>query len=260
MPKALQVAMDSDRQAGLVPFFVTATQGTTSSGAIDPIRAIGQVCQQADVWLHVDGAMMGTAACCEEFRWIQDGVELADSYCFNPHKWMMVNFDCNCFYVRERQSLIGAMNVDPEYLKNTASCEGDVIDYRDWQVPLGRRFRALKLWFVLRAFGADEIARRVRAHVQLAAEFAAWVEADPEFELVEPVNFNLVCFRHRAGTERTEALLHAINQSGKLFLTHTKLDDQFTLRLCVGQTQTRREHVECTWELIRTALGPTTGV
>ncbi|MEM8678158.1 MAG: pyridoxal-dependent decarboxylase [Planctomycetota bacterium] len=250
-PQALAAAIAADRAAGLVPFLVVATQGTTSSGACDPLPEIGRLCQTERLWLHVDGAMMGTAACCEEFREINAGMAYADSYCFNPHKWMMVNFDCNCFYVRDRRALVGAMNVDPEYLRNTASASGEVIDYRDWQVPLGRRFRALKLWFVLRSFGADEIAARVRRHVQLAETFATWVHADPQFELVTPRNLNLVCFAHADGDAATERVMRSANATGQVFLTHTRLRDRFTLRLCVGQTQTGPEHVQAAWQLLK---------
>lgn len=252
-PDALEQAIARDREKGHTPCFVCATLGTTSSNALDPLRAIGEICGRHGLWLHADAAMSGTAALCPEFRSMQDGLELADSYCFNPHKWMFVNFDCDCFYVADRGALIRTLSVLPEYLKNKATVSGAVIDYRDWQIPLGRRFRALKLWFVLRYYGAEELQRRVREHVRLAHEFASWVEASADFELGAPVPLNLVCFRHRAGDKANQAIMDRVNESGRAYLTHTRLNDRLTLRLSVGQTNTRIEHVRRVWELIRDA-------
>ena len=177
-PDALAAQLDADRAAGLVPCFVAATVGTTSSQAMDPLPEIGRVCQQRDVWLHVDGAMAGSAAVCPEFRHIHDGLELADSYCFNPHKWLFTNFDCNAFFVADRAALINALTILPEYLRNRATTSGAVIDYRDWQVPLGRRFRALKLWFVIRHYGVEGLRHHIREHVRLTQELAGWIERD----------------------------------------------------------------------------------
>jgi aromatic-L-amino-acid decarboxylase len=252
-PEALERAIARDREKGHTPCFVCATLGTTSSNAMDPLRAIGEICGRHGLWLHADAAMSGTAALCPEFRPIQDGLELADSYCFNPHKWMFVNFDCDCFYVADRGALIRTLSVLPEYLKNKATVSGAVIDYRDWQIPLGRRFRALKLWFVLRYYGADELQRRVREHVRLAHEFASWVETAEDFELAAPVPLNLVCFRHRAGDETNQIIMDRVNESGRAYLTHTRLNDRLTLRLSVGQTNTRIEHVKQVWQLIQEA-------
>jgi aromatic-L-amino-acid decarboxylase len=253
-PEALAEAIRRDRAAGLLPCFVGATIGTTSSNALDPLPALGRLCQAENLWLHVDAAMSGTAALCPEFRWIQAGLEFADSYCFNPHKWMFTNFDCDCFYVADRAPLIRTLSILPEYLRNQASQSGAVIDYRDWHVPLGRRFRALKLWFVIRHYGVEGLRHHVRQHVALAQEFAAWVRADPDFELAVPPPLNLVCFRHRAGDDFNAQLLERLNGSGRVYLTHTKLAGRFTLRLCVGQTHTERRHVEQAWQLIaRTA-------
>lgn len=249
-PSALADAIDRDRRAGKIPSFVSATVGTTSSNAIDPVRAIGEVCREAGVWLHVDAAMAGTAAICPEFQPLQDGLELADSYCFNPHKWMFTNFDCDCFYVADRAALVGALGVLPEYLRNQASASGAIIDYRDWHVPLGRRFRALKLWFVIRHYGVEGLRAHVRRHVELAQTFAGWVRGDPRFELAAPVPLNLVCFRYRASDEANRALLERLNQSGDLYLTHTRLNDRFVLRLCVGQAHTGYRHIERAWERI----------
>jgi aromatic-L-amino-acid decarboxylase len=252
-PDALEQAIASDRAAGLTPCFVCATVGSTSSLAVDPVRAAGEVCRRHGPWLHVDAAMAGTAALCPEFRAMHDGLELADSYCFNPHKWMLVNFDCDCFYVADRAALIRTLSVLPEYLKNRATETGAVIDYRDWQVPLGRRFRALKLWFVIRSYGVEGLRRMVREHVGLARTFASWVAADGAFELAAPVSLNLVCFRHRGGDAVTQRVMDRVNGSGRAYLTHTRLGDRLALRLSVGQANTRLRHVEHVWQLLREA-------
>ena len=176
-----------------------ATVGTTSSNAMDPVPEIGRICREHKLWLHVDAAMSGTAALCPEFRHTHAGLEFADSYCFNPHKWMFTNFDCDCFYVADRKALVQTLSVVPEYLRNKASETGAVIDYRDWQIPLGRRFRALKLWFVIRHYGMEGLQYHIRQHVELAQQFARWVKSDDRFELAAPVPLNLVCFRHKGG-------------------------------------------------------------
>lgn len=252
-PKALEAAILRDKAAGLTPCFVCATIGTTSSNAIDPVRKIGEICKRHNVWLHVDSAMSGTAALCPEFRWINNGVELADSYCFNPHKWMFINFDCDCFYVADRAALIRTLSVLPEYLKNKATESGAVFDYRDWQIPLGRRFRALKLWFVIRHYGIEGLQHHVREHVQLAQEFAGWVKADRRFELAAPAPLNLVTFRHVGGDTINQEILDRVNGSGKIYLSHTKLDGRLTLRMSIGQTHTQRRHVEKAWRMIQHA-------
>jgi aromatic-L-amino-acid decarboxylase len=248
---ALAAQIDADRRAGLNPCFVCATIGTTSSNAIDPLPEIGRICRENNLWFHVDAAMSGTAALCPEFRHTHAGVELADSYTFNPHKWMFTNFDCNCFYVADRKALIQTLSVLPEYLRNQATESGAVIDYRDWQIPLGRRFRALKLWFVIRHYGIEGLQHHVRRHVELAQQFAGWVRADTRFELSAPVPLNLVCFRHKGGDDVNQALMERLNHSGDLYLTHTKLANRTTLRLCVGQTNTEARHVERAWKRIQ---------
>ncbi len=250
-PTALARQIEADRAAGLIPLFVVASVGTTSSTAIDPLPAIGRICRAEGLWLHVDAAMAGSAAVCPEFRHLQAGLDQADSYCFNPHKWLFTNFDCDCFYVADREALTGALSVLPEYLRNQASESGTVIDYRDWQVPLGRRFRALKLWFVIRHYGAEGLRHHIRRHVELARRFADWVEAHPDFELLAPVPLNLVCFRHRNGDAFNQRLLGALNASGKVYLTHTRLGDHYSLRMSIGQTQTEAHHVAAAWALIQ---------
>jgi aromatic-L-amino-acid decarboxylase len=250
-PGALAKQIKRDRQVGLLPCFVCATVGTTSSNAMDPLPEIGQICREEGLWLHVDGAMSGTAALCPEYRYIHEGLELADSYCFNPHKWMFTNFDCDCFYVADRGILIKTLSVLPEYLRNKASESGAVIDYRDWHIPLGRRFRSLKLWFVIRYYGVDGLRYHVRRHVKLAQDFAKWVEEADHFELAAPAPLNLVCFRHTGGDRFNQRLLKRLNQSGKLYLTHTTLNDQYVLRFCVGQTHTEAHHVYQAWRQIQ---------
>jgi aromatic-L-amino-acid decarboxylase len=251
IPDALVSQVKEDRSMGLVPCFVCATVGTTSSNAMDPLPAVGEICRREGLWLHVDAAMSGTAALCPEYRFIHNGLDHADSYCFNPHKWMFTNFDCDCFYVADRAALINALSVLPEYLRNKATESGAVIDYRDWHIPLGRRFRALKLWFVIRYYGVEGLRHLVRNHISLAQELASWVENDEEFELAVPAPLNLVCFRHKGGDDKNKALLDRLNQSGELYLTHTVLGDRFTLRFCVGQTFTEERHVSRAWKLIR---------
>lgn len=251
-PEALARQIETDKQAGLLPCFVCATVGTTSSNAMDPIPEIAAICREHNLWLHVDAAMSGTAALCPEFRHLQNGVELADSYSFNPHKWMFTNFDCNCFWVADRKALIRTLGILPEYLRNQATESGAVIDYRDWHIQLGRRFRSLKLWFVIRHYGIEGLRYHIREHVRLAQEFAGWVrnDVDARFELAAPVPLNLVCFRHKSGDEATQTVMDRLNRSGDLFLTHTKLNGKLTLRLCVGQTNTQARHVEKAWKRI----------
>ena len=250
-PEDLARQMEQDRKQGLIPCFVAATIGTTSSNALDPLSQIGPICREHGAWFHVDGAMCGTAALCPEFRFIQNGLEWADSYCFNPHKWMFTNFDCDCFYVADRAALIRTLSVLPEYLRNKATESGAVIDYRDWHVPLGRRMRSLKLWFVIRHYGVEGLRYHLRRHVELAQRFADWVRASDEFELAASAPLNLVCFRHRAGDEFNRRLLERLNQTGKLYLSHTVLKECYTLRFCVGQTHTEASHVEQAWRLIQ---------
>jgi aromatic-L-amino-acid decarboxylase len=251
-PDVLAHEIAQDKAAGRVPCFVCATVGTTSSNAIDPVSEIARICSEHGIWLHVDAAMSGTAALCPEFRHLQDGVELADSYCFNPHKWMFTNFDCDVFYVADRNALLQTLSVLPEYLRNQATESGAVIDYRDWQIPLGRRFRALKLWFVLRHYGVEGLQHHVRRHIALAQQLADWIRKDDRFELAAPVPLNLVCFRHKAGDAANQALLDRLNRSGAMYLTHTKLNNRLTLRLCVGQTHTETRHLEHAWNNIQT--------
>ena len=250
-PDSVVRQIEADRASDLTPCFVCATVGTTSSNSFDPLAEIGRICRDHNLWLHVDAAMSGTAALCPEFRHIHNGLELADSYAFNPHKWMFTNFDCDCFYVADRKSLIQTLSVLPEYLRNQATESGAVLDYRDWQIPLGRRFRSLKLWFVIRHYGIEGLQYHIRQHVDLAQQFASWVKSDVRFEIAAPVPLNLVCFRHKAGDAANQELMERLNKSGDLYLTHTRLRDKFTLRFCIGQTNTTLRHVENAWRRIQ---------
>jgi len=247
---ALAAAMAEDRAAGLTPFFVVATVGTTSSTALDPLVPIADSCAEHGAWVHVDAAHAGSALVCPELRWIAAGVERVDSFAMNPHKWLFTNFDCDCFWVADRRALVGALTVLPEYLRNAATESGAVIDYRDWQVPLGRRFRSLKLWFVLRAYGAEGLRHHIREHVELTQDLAERLRDHPRLEVVAPHPLNLVCFRHADGDEATEALLAALNASGRVLLTHTRLDDRLVIRASIGAQATEERHVETLWHLI----------
>lgn len=254
-PDQLALAVATDLAAGLVPFLVVATVGTTSSLAVDPVAAIADVTDGHGLWLHVDAAMAGSAAVVPELRpLVNAGLERADSWCFDPHKWLFTNFDCDVLFLADRAPLIESLTVVPEYLRNSASTTGAVIDYRDWHVPLGRRFRALKLWFVLRHYGAAGLRHHISEHVALAGWFAAQVEADDRLELLAPADLNLVCFACAEGDAATEALLAHVNATGRAFLTHTRLDGRYCIRVSIGQTMTQRHHVEALWALVDEAI------
>jgi aromatic-L-amino-acid decarboxylase len=247
---ALRRAMGADVADGLVPFLVVATVGTTSSLAVDPVAAVVEVARPHGAWVHVDAAMSGPAAICPEHRWVVDGFEGVDSLCTNPHKWLFTNFDCDCFWVADRRPLLDALSILPEFLRNAATESGAVIDYRDWQVPLGRRFRALKLWFVLRWYGAEGLRHHIREHVDLARSLADRVEADPRFVLAAPVPLNLVCTRLVAGDGATQRLIDQVNGSGRAYVSHTRLDGHLVVRLSIGATGTGRAHVDALWDLL----------
>jgi aromatic-L-amino-acid decarboxylase len=257
IPEKLEEALVRDREAGLVPACVVATVGTTSSGALDPLRPIGETCRRHGAWFHVDAAWAGTAALLPEKRWILDGAELADSLVFNPHKWMLTNFDCSAYFVRDPATLVRTFEIHPEYLKT--GVDAKVKNYRDWGIQLGRRFRALKLWFVVRSYGVEGLQALVREHLRLAALVRDWVEADPRFELLAPVELGLVCFRLNDGrdeaalNELNRRFLERINAAGPVFLTHTTLRGKYTLRLVVGQRTTEERHVRGAWDIISAA-------
>lgn len=250
-PEALAAAVAADRAAGKRPCLVVANVGSTSSMAVDPLPAIGEICEREGLWFHVDAAMAGIAALCPEHRGLFAGLERADSLCTNPHKWMGVNFDCDLFWVARRADLIGALSILPEYLRSKASESGEAIDYRDWGIPLGRRFRALKLWFTLRLEGIAEVQAMIRRHVELAGWVAEQVAADPRFALSAPPNLNLVCFHHVAGDTATDGLIEAANASGEALFTRTVLGGRTVVRFCVGARTTERRHVEAGWALLQ---------
>ncbi len=247
---ALRLAVAADLVEGLIPTVVVSNVGSTGTTAVDPVRAVGEIAGQFGLWHHVDAAYAGTAMICPEFRHHQDGLELADSYTFNPHKWMFTNFDCNLFYVADRKPLIDTMSILPPYLRDEASQSGQVIDYRDWHVPLGRRFRALKLWFVLRTYGAEGIRHHIREHHRLAVELTEKVDAHSSLEVFAPTLFGLVSFVHVDGDEATDAISTAINQSGWAHVSPSTIDDRRFVRVSIGQTYTTAEHVDRLWELI----------
>jgi aromatic-L-amino-acid decarboxylase len=256
-PEALEAAIREDLEKGCQPTAVVATIGTTGSTAVDPVEAISEICARYDVFLHVDAAFAGTALLLPKMRWIAEGIEQADSFVFNPHKWMFTNFDCSAFYVQDKELLIRTFAILPEYLKTPE--DQRVKNYRDWGIPLGRRFRALKLWFVMRSFGAEELRKKIRHHIELAQYVTEQIQEHPDFELLAPVPFNTICFRFHPAhisdeaklNELNEQLLNRIQQSGQLFLTHTKLNGQYTIRMVIGNTNVQQRHVTDAWALIQ---------
>jgi aromatic-L-amino-acid/L-tryptophan decarboxylase len=265
-PDVLERMIAQDRQAGMVPACVVATVGTTSSTAVDPVGVIAEVCQRHGVWLHVDAAYAGTAAMVPELRHFFAGIAHADSFLFNPHKWMLVNFDCTAYFVRDREALLRTFQVSPEYLR-TAS-DANVVNFRDWGIQLGRRFRALKLWFVIRSYGVDGLRSLVRKHLALAQELAGWIERSSDFELMAPAPFGLVCFRYNpSGLNGDEVLvddlnrrlLTLVNGTRRVHLTHTRLSGRYVIRLVIGQRQTERVHLVEAWRLITEAASALRG-
>ena len=255
LPSKLEDAIIQDKNKELQPACVVATLGTTSSTAIDPLEAIGEICRRHGVWLHVDAAFAGTAAILPEKQNMLKGAENIDSFVFNPHKWMLTNFDCSAYFVKDPEMLIRTFEIHPEYLKT--GMDAQVKNYRDWGIQLGRRFRALKLWFVIRSYGVKGLQKMVREHIRLAQMFSAWIEDHKDFELMSPVNLSLVCFRLNDGRSEealsviNSRLLESINQTGKVFLTHTSLKGKYVLRLAIGQRTTEERHVRATWDLIK---------
>jgi aromatic-L-amino-acid decarboxylase len=254
--ETLRTKILSDKEAGFIPCCVVATIGTTGTTAVDPLRAIGEICHENDIWLHVDAAMAGTALILPEFQWMLDGREYIDSFVFNPHKWMFTNFDCTAYFVRDAGALIKTFEILPEYLKTRT--RGKVNDYRDWGVPLGRRFRALKLWSVIRTYGTEGLQEKVRYHIHIASELKKMISEESDFEILAPVIISVVCFRYRPQgyseeeiNNLNEKLNHQLNDTGKLYLSHTVLNGRYTLRMVTAQTNVRLEHVERAWKLIR---------
>ena len=264
MPSELEKAVEEDKNRGLHPVCVVATLGTTSSTAIDPMALIGKICQKHGLWLHVDAAFAGTASILPERRWMIEGTEYADSFVFNPHKWMFTNFDCSAYYVKDPSALIRTFEIHPEYLKT--GVDSEVKNYRDWGIQLGRRFRALKLWFVIRFYGVEGLQKMVRDHIRLAQMFKDWVKEDGRFELMAPVNLSLVCFRLNDGRKEEELdklnkeFLERINATGKVFLTHTTLRGRYVLRVAIGSRTTEERHVRAAWELMKSEAAETLNI
>ncbi|MEO7218044.1 MAG: pyridoxal-dependent decarboxylase [Gemmatimonadaceae bacterium] len=259
-PDALAQAIAEDRKRGFKPIAVVATIGTTSTTSIDPVPAIADICEREGVWLHVDGAYGGSAGIVPELRHYLDGAERADSMVVNPHKWLFTPVDCSVFWVKDRALLKRAFSLVPEYLVTAQT--GEVVDLMDYGVQLGRRFRSLKLWMVMRSFGTDGLAARIREHVRLAQEFAKWVEAEPGWEVMAPHPFSLVCFRYAPkGLDEVQTnalnqkIMDSVNATGEIFLSHTKLRGKFVLRLAIGNIRTDETHVRRAWELLREAAG-----
>jgi aromatic-L-amino-acid decarboxylase len=249
---ALAEAIERDLAAGKRPFCVVATVGTTSTTSVDPVPAIADLAEKHGLWLHVDAAYGGGAAIVPEFRHIFAGVERAHSLVVNAHKWLFTPMDLSVFYTRRPDILRRAFSLVPEYLRTAA--DPRAINLMDYAIPLGRRFRALKLWFVMRYFGREGICTAIRSQVGMAKKFSGWVAADPRFERVAPVPLSVVCFRYKGTDEQNKAILDAVNASGKVFLSHTVLNGQFVIRLAIGNLGTSREDVEKAWDLIRSAV------
>jgi len=254
----LREAIDKDRAAGRLPFCVVATAGTTSTTSVDPIPAIAEVAAENNLWLHVDAAYGGAAAILPEKRWILEGAERADSLVMNPHKWLFTPIDLSAFFSPRLDTVHAAFSLVPEYLRTG---DGEVRNYMDYGPQLGRRFRALKLWFVLRAFGADGLRSRIRDHIRLAGDFAAWVDAAPDWERLAPVPLSVVCFRAAPARMNEEALnalnqriLDRVNQAGRVFLSHTRLRGMLTLRVAIGNIRSDRAYVRLAWEELVAAL------
>ncbi|MFK7946081.1 MAG: aspartate aminotransferase family protein [Saprospiraceae bacterium] len=258
--KALETAIQNDIQNGFQPLFVMLALGTTSTIAIDKVRPVGEICRKYNIWLHLDAAYAGSALILPEYRAMIDGIELADSFVFNPHKWLFTNFDCSAYFVKDADALVNTFTILPEYLKTKT--RGLVNDYRDWGIPLGRRFRALKLWFVIRNFGVNGLREKLRFHIDLAKAFEVKVKENPNFEIVFPRSLNGVFFRFKPNgitdldelNQLNETLLHSLNESGKLYLSHTKVNGIYFIRMIIAQTNVNIEHVDNAWlEICKTA-------
>ena len=261
IPEELNDAVIFDIQRGYRPLCIVAALGTTGSTAVDPLDEIGKIAKEYDIWLHVDAAYAGSALILPEFQKYLKGIEYADTFVFNPHKWLFTNFDCSAYFVRDKESLIRTFEIMPEYLKTKVDLQ--VNNYRDWGIALGRRFRALKLWFVLRSFGVNGLQEKLREHIRIANDLKIKIESHPEFEILAPLNFNVICFRYKPKSvnddeklnQINEQFLNKINSTGKAYLTHTKLKGKYTIRIVIAQTNVTKVHVEKTWELILGLIG-----
>jgi len=256
-PAELEKAITSDLGNGKKPLCVIATLGTTGTTAVDPLREIAKICNELNIWLHVDAAYAGNVLVLPEMRWMTEGVEMVDSFVLNPHKWMFTNFDCSAYFVKDKDILINTFTMIPEYLKTATT--GLVNDYKDWGIALGRRFRALKLWFVIRNFGVEGIRETYRNQLKMTKNLETKIKDEAGFEILAPVNLNLICFRFvpqnlnslEKINQYNEQLLKSLNDSGKIYLTHTKINEKYALRFVMGQTYVQEEHVDKAWKLIK---------
>ncbi len=256
IPTLLKESMEEDLAKGYIPLCIIATLGTTGSTAIDPLEEIGKIAKEFNLWLHIDAAFLGSALILPEYKWILKGIEYADSFVFNPHKWLFTNFDCSAYFVKDVSALVRTFEIIPEYLKT----KSDKItnNYCDWGIQLGRRFRALKLWFVIRSYGVNGLKEKLRYHISLAKKFVSLLSQSEGFEILAPVIANLICFRYKpkniSDEEKlnsiNELLLHKINNTGKIYLSHTKLKGKFTLRMVIGQTYVSEKHIEEAYNII----------
>lgn len=259
IPEKLENAIIKDLKEGFTPLCVISALGTTSSTAVDPIKEISEITNQYGLWHHIDAAYAGTALLLPEYQNLIEGHELADSYVFNPHKWMMTNFDCTVIFLKEPHYLVNTFSMTPEYLKTTQDQE--VNNYRDWGIPLGRRFRALKLWFVIRSYGLEGIRAKLREHMRLTFLAKEWILSTDSLEILAPVNFNTICFRYHEKGLSIEKLngfnekwMTAVNATGKAFFSHTKLDGKYVIRWVIGQTDVEEKHISAAWVLLKEEL------
>ncbi|KAM0053762.1 putative carboxy-lyase [Helianthus debilis subsp. tardiflorus] len=257
-PGALLTAIESDVRAGLIPLYVCLTLGTTSTTAVDPLLALSEIAKRFLMWVHVDAAYAGSACICPEFRHFLDGVEGANSFSFNPHKWFLTTLDCCCLWVKDQTDLTKALSNDPELLKNKASDTKSVVDYKNWQIALSRRFRAMKLWMVIRSYGVTGLQEVIRKHVKLAKHFEALLIADKRFEVVVPRNFATVCFKVLApngsnedSKRLTQTLLDSLNASGLVYMTHAVIEGVYVIRVAIGATLTEEKHVRMLWDMVQ---------
>ena len=255
-PDLLRKSIKKDIEQGFQPLCIMATLGTTGTTSSDPLEEIAQISKEFDLWLHVDAALAGSALLLPEYRWMIKGIEQVDSFVFNPHKWLFTNFDCSAYFVRDPEMLIKTFEILPEYLKTKT--RGQVNDYRDWGIPLGRRFRALKLWFVIRSYGISGLQEKLRFHLKLVQDLADTIDNDDNFERLAPVPLNTICFRYHPANINdpekldsiNEKLLHELNQSGKVYFTHTRLNSRYAIRFVVGQTNVTEQHIKAAWNRI----------
>ncbi len=255
-PDLLEKAIQDDLKEGYRPLCIIATLGTTSTTSIDPLEKISSISEKYEIWLHVDAAFAGSALILPEFQWMIKGVENIDSFVFNPHKWLFTNFDCSVYFIKDAQALIDTFEILPEYLKTKT--RGQVNDYRNWGVPLGRRFRALKLWFVIRNFGVSGLQEKLLYHLKMASDLTRIIEKHPDFEIVAPVPLNTICFRYHPRKVKSEKeldrlnqlLIETVNSSGKAYFTHTRVNDKYAIRFMIGQENTTEKHVGKAWNLI----------